>query len=70
MEEAVSIIELDDDIANAEPPPLLPKGQYLATIQKAEVKTSANTGNDYIQVQYLIVTGKQWRRLRIGNVII
>lgn len=39
-EEAMSIIDFSNDINDAEPPEPLPTGDYVATIQKAEVKIS------------------------------
>lgn len=54
MSENRSIVTYSDDISGAEAPAPLPVGQYAAEIIGAEVKTSANTGNDYYSVQVRI----------------
>lgn len=41
-----SVIELDENLADVEAPPLLPRGRYRSTIQSVEEKTSAK-GNTY-----------------------
>jgi hypothetical protein len=53
MSNIPSIIEYDEDLANAEAPVPLPIGDYPATIRSAEVKKSA-AGNDYINVTFYI----------------
>lgn len=50
----VSILEYSNDIADATPPVPLPAGTYRGTIMSAEMKTSANTGNQYIAVGFHI----------------
>jgi hypothetical protein len=53
MSEQSSIIEFSEDIANAEAPVPLPKGDYPAEIRAAVRKTSA-AGNDYGSVTFFI----------------
>jgi hypothetical protein len=53
MSEVSSIIEFDEDIANAEAPVPLPVGDYPAEIRGATKKTSG-AGNDYAQVTVFI----------------
>lgn len=48
-----SIIEYQDDLADAEAPPILPVGDYPAEIRGAEIKTSGK-GNEYINVTFVI----------------
>lgn len=50
-----SLIEYEDDLENAEAPPLLPQGDYPAEIRSAERKASKNKeGAEYVQVQFYI----------------
>lgn len=50
-----SIIEYDEDLENAEAPPLLPKGQYPAEIRGAERKASkSKEGAEYVNVTFYI----------------
>lgn len=51
-----SILSYAEDINDAEAPEPLPEGDYPATIEKVERKTSTNTGNDYISVTFSIST--------------
>lgn len=46
----VSILEYGQDIATAEAPPPLPAGEYPATVETVEQKTSQTSGKDYIGV--------------------
>lgn len=48
-----SIIEYAEDLAEAEAPVPLPKGDYPAEIRSAEKKTSAK-GNEYVDVVFFI----------------
>jgi hypothetical protein len=50
----ISIIEYAEDVSKAEAPLPLPVRQYPATIEKAEVKTSTNTGNQYVAVSFRV----------------
>lgn len=54
MSENRTLISYSADLSDAEAPSPLPVGQYPAEIISAEVKTSANTGNDYMSVQFRI----------------
>lgn len=54
MSENRTLISYSEDLGNAEAPSPLPVGQYPAEIIGAEVKTSSNTGNDYLSVQFRI----------------
>jgi hypothetical protein len=53
-EEMPSVIEFSEDVSTAEAPPALPAGEYEAEIRKAEVKVSANSGNRYASVHFMI----------------
>lgn len=54
-DEVKSLIEYEDDLENAEAPPLLPKGDYPAEIRAAERKSSkSKEGSEYVQVQFYI----------------
>lgn len=46
----LGILEYASDISTAEAPPPLPVGEYPATIEKVEQKTSTTSGNDYLSV--------------------
>lgn len=46
----VSILEYSSDISTAEAPPPLPVGEYTATIEKIEQKTSQTSGNEYLAI--------------------
>lgn len=48
MSEDESILTFSEDISTAEAPDPLPVGDYPATIHSIEVKTSANSGNRYL----------------------
>lgn len=52
-----------DALPSTKPQNVLPAGYYMATIVKAEMKRSTNTGSDYLSLQYDLnngagVTGK------------
>lgn len=53
MTDMPSIIEYDVDLAEQEAPPVLPVGDYPATIRSAEQKTSGK-GNKYVNVTFMI----------------
>lgn len=44
----VSIIEFSEDISEAEAPQPLPIGEYLATVEAVDVRTSNTSGREYI----------------------
>lgn len=46
--------EFSQDISTQEAPPPLPKGKYLASIESAEAKVSANSGNTYADIKFVI----------------
>lgn len=46
--------EFSQDISSQEAPPPMPKGKYLATIEAAEAKVSANSGNTYADITFTI----------------
>lgn len=46
----VSILEYSEDISQAEAPPPLPVGEYPATVESVEQKTSNTTGNEYLAI--------------------
>lgn len=50
----ISILEYSEDVSKAEAPAPLPVRQYPGTIEKAEVKTSATSGNQYVSVTFRI----------------
>lgn len=50
----VSILEYSEDISTAEAPPPIPVGEYPATIEAVEQKTSATSGNEYLSVALVI----------------
>ena len=52
----LNILEYSSDISSAEAPPPLPVGEYPATIESVEAKTSATTGNDYLSVSFRIAS--------------
>lgn len=52
MSDMPSVIDFSVDISKAEAPPLLPVGEYRATIKAAEAKVSANSGNTYASVTF------------------
>jgi hypothetical protein len=52
-----------NELPSSKPQSTLPAGYYMATIVKAEMKRSTNTGNEYLSLQYDLnngagVTGK------------
>lgn len=53
-ENETSIIHFSEEIATAEPPVPLPKGDYPAEIRGAVKKNSATSGNDYARVSFFI----------------
>ena len=46
-----------DALPSTKPQNVLPAGYYQATIVKAEMKKSKNTGNDYLSIQYDLNNG-------------
>lgn len=46
----LSILEYSSDISTQEAPPPLPVGEYNATIESVEQKTSQTSGKDYLSV--------------------
>lgn len=53
-EEIESIIEYQDDIADAQPPAPLPVGKYLATVAGALIKIGQASGKKYCEVMFHI----------------
>lgn len=53
-EDDESIVEYSENIADAEAPEPLPEREYVATITKATVETSANKGTKYYQPVFRI----------------
>lgn len=53
-EEALSVIEFDDDIGNVEQPEPLPLSDYPFTIRGAEIKESQTSGRKYAAVSCYI----------------
>lgn len=53
MSEAMSIIEYDTDLADAEAPVPLPVGDYVGEVRSAEIKVSSK-GNKYVNVSFFI----------------
>jgi len=51
--ETLGIIELEDNLADAEKPPELPAGNYTGEIQSVEVATSQK-GNEYFAIAFKI----------------
>ncbi len=49
-----TIVDFSEDIASAEAPPPLPKGNYPAEIKAAQVKISDNSGNPYADVAFFV----------------
>ncbi len=49
-----SILEFSQDITNQEAPPPLPAGDYNATIESVELKTSQTSGNEYLNIVFNI----------------
>lgn len=47
-----------DSLPSSKPQSTLPAGYYMATIVKAEMKRSANTGAEYLSLQYDLNNGK------------
>jgi len=47
-----------DALPSTKPTSVLPAGFYKATIIKAEMRKSKNTGNEYLSVQYDLNNGK------------
>lgn len=54
MTEVHSILEYDEDLANAEAPVPLPAGTYPATIRGAEIKKAKNGDKSYVNVTFFI----------------
>ncbi len=50
MAEEESILSFSEDIATAEAPDPLPRGPYPASVHSVEVKTSASSGNRYLNM--------------------
>lgn len=50
----VGIIEFSQDISEQEAPPPLPIGEYPATVETLEQRTSPNTGKDYLAVNLVV----------------
>lgn len=46
----VSILEFSTDISEAEAPPPLPVGEYPATVESLETRTSSTSGREYLGV--------------------
>lgn len=46
----VSILEFSQDISEAEAPPPLPVGEYNATVEAIDTRTSNTTGRDYLSI--------------------
>lgn len=53
-DENISILEFSEDVSTAEAPDPIPTGDYRGDCIEAEVKTSANTGNRYLQLGFRI----------------
>lgn len=51
--EPVGIIELEDNLADAEKPPEVPQGLYVAEVQDVQTPTSGK-GNTYFAVKFVI----------------
>jgi hypothetical protein len=49
-----SAFEFSQDISTQDAPPPLPKGTYLASIEAAEAKVSATSGNTYADITFNI----------------
>jgi len=49
-----SILSFSEDISKAEAPPVLPAGEYTAEIRSVERKTSQNSGNNYLAIQFYV----------------
>jgi len=49
----LSVIDLEENLADAEKPPELPNGKYIAEVQGVEVKNSQQ-GNRYFAVKFVI----------------
>lgn len=49
----LSVIDLEENLADAEKPPELPNGKYLAEVQGVEVKNSQQ-GNRYYAIKFMI----------------
>jgi len=54
MSELPSVIEFDEDIAEAEAPVPLPVGDYPAEVRSATQKSAQQTGNPYASVGFFI----------------
>ena len=52
-DEPIGIIELEDNLGDAEKPPVLPKGNYVGEIQDVQVPTSQK-GNEYFAIAFKI----------------
>lgn len=49
-----TVMEFEEDVADAERPPILPKGKYPAQITAATPKRSKSSDNSYVDVTFLI----------------
>jgi len=54
-EEELSVIELEQNLADVEKPPELPPGKYVGEVQGVEIKTSG-AGNQYFAIKMVIPT--------------
>lgn len=52
--ENTGILSYSEDITTAEKPAPLPEGEYIGTIEKAELKTSAAKGTKYVAVSFKV----------------
>lgn len=66
MSDLPSVVELDDDISNAEAPAPLPVGEYPATIRAAEMQTS-KSGNLMARVNFTIAPDEYPADFTDGN---
>jgi hypothetical protein len=48
------VYEFSEDTANAEQPPLLPNGEYRATVRGSKIAKSKTSGNNMVQLDYVI----------------
>lgn len=56
-DEPLSVIELEENLADVEKPPVLPAGTYLGEVQEVSVETSQK-GNQYFSVSFVIPTNE------------
>lgn len=66
MSDLPSVVELDDDISNAEAPAPLPIGEYNATIRASEMQTS-KSGNLMARVTFAIAPDEYPADFTDGN---